>query len=466
MYEQSLNGIWEYWVGNGKKTTIDVPFSRLPVGQSHCALTFDLKQTATEHMELVFDGITYHATVTLNDTVLGEMLPYCEYIFDVTSLVKPYENRLQVDLEDIALDFGPTEGWENYGGIIRDVHISYRGDCRIEDVFFHTKIKNNYRDADVYVDLCIVGGQNVEVTLFDGETPICCKTASADSKTVQMSALNIKLWSPDAPNLYMLQVDLKTDDTICETKTFRVGFREITCDRHHVLLNGVPLFLCGVCKHEMVGDCGHIVTRDQVRQDLELIRQAGCNFVRLVHYPHAKIVLELADEMGLMVSEEPGLWWSDTSNPVVANSSLEVLRRTILRDRNHACIAFWLSFNECRFTRRFLIDSVQICRKYDPTRLVSGANCMNDEDTLIYYNECGFDFYTMHPYSPSFDRAAKSAGLLVDKPLIFTEWGGTAVYDNPHLLSDFIMEMGRLYREASDEGALAGAFFWCFAEIY
>ncbi len=126
---------------------------------------------------------------------------------------------------------------------------------------------------------------------------------------------------------------------------------------------------------------------------------------------------------------------------------------------------FWLCFNECIFSEQFLIDSANICRKYDPTRLVSGANCMSNEDTLKYYNICNFDFYTMHPYSQTIDRAIESAQILHDKPLLFTEWGGHFVYDNPKLLGEFMDEMYKLYLNNSDSGALAGAIFWEWSEL-
>jgi hypothetical protein len=71
----------------------------------------------------------------------------------------------------------------------------------------------------------------------------------------------------------------------------------------------------------------------------------------------------------------------------------------------------------------------------------------------------------MHPYSQTFDRSRKSAKILNDKPLVFTEWGGHFVYDNPKLMREFILEMKKLYEKNSDDGALAGAFLWAFAEI-
>ena len=100
-----------------------------------------------------------------------------------------------------------------------------------------------------------------------------------------------------------------------------------------------------------------VLVLDEMETDMRMIKEMGCNFVRLVHYPHNKRILDIADRLGLMVSEEPGLWWSDTSLSEVAGGSTEVLRRTILRDRNHPCIVFWLCFNECEFTEEFLTSS-------------------------------------------------------------------------------------------------------------
>lgn len=271
----------------------------------------------------------------------------------------------------------------------------------------------------------------------------------AEGDFIHQRVKEVRLWSPDSPEMYQLNVYLLKERETLDFYSCNIGFREFSCDRHRFLLNGKPLFLKGVCKHEMYGESGHCPTEEQMLVDMHHIKEIGCNFVRLVHYPHNKKIIDIADQIGLFVSEEPGLWWSDTANPKVSGGSLEVLKRTILRDRNHPSIAFWLSFNECRFTEQFLIDSAKVCRQYDPTRLVSGANCMSIEETLKYFNICGYDFYTMHPYSQTVELALESARVLNDKPLLFTEWGGHFVYDNPKLLSEFMEEMSRLYREAS-----------------
>lgn len=466
MKKQSLNGTWLYRVGKGKWKPQPVPFSTLPVGSSECKRSFVCNEKAQTTF-LQFEGITYFAKVYLNEEFLGEMLPYSEYSFDISQKLLPNENLLRVEIEDIAPDFGPSEGWENFGGIIRNVSLLYADIGYIKDVFFHSSLSNEYRDAEFTVETEADCPQDCyyEISLKYREETVYSYTQNVAESACSQKLENIVLWSVEAPNLYTLSVTLKQQNKELDFYQCQVGFREIKCDRHRFIINGKPAFLRGVCKHEMIGSSGHVVSPKAIEQDLLRIKKTGCNFVRLVHYPHCKETLEIADRIGLMVSEEPGLWWSDTSNPAISQGSLEVLKRVILRDRNHPCIAFWLCFNECVFTEQFLIDSANTCRKYDPTRLVSGANCMSDEDTLKYYNICNFDFYTMHPYAQTFDRAATSAKILHDKPLLFTEYGGYYLYDNPHLLRDFIFEMTKLYQANSDEGALAGAFFWFWAGI-
>lgn len=467
MNKMSLNGKWNYRIGKGAWEQIVVPFSKVPVGYFECEKTFDLPSGAKKFF-LTFDGITYYAKVFLNGKFVGEMQPYCEYKFDVTDTVTKTGNLLSVQIQDIEPEFGPSAGWCNYSGIIRDVYLEYCDGGYINDVFFYCDLTNNYKSANYVVELDVLNtsqDSKIEVLLKNGQCVIDSHLIDATQKVINGNVNNVLLWSPDEPNLYQLYVKLINKDGVVDEYSCSVGFREFKTNRHRFLLNGKELFLQGVCKHEIVGDYGHVVPIDVIERELIRIKQTGCNYVRLVHYPHCKQTLDIADKIGIMVSEEPGLWWSDTSNPKISAGSLEVLKRTILRDRNHPSIVFWLSFNECLFTEQFLIDSVNVCRKYDPTRLVSGANCMSDEDTLKYYNICGFDFYTMHPYYATMERALRSAEILYDKPLLFTEWGGYFVYDNPHLISDFIKEMYAMYLSNADKKALAGACFWYWAEV-
>ena len=456
---KSLNGIWKYRIGKGQWTEKAVPFSVLCVGKSECEKSFDLD----EHSPIVLlklDGITYNAKVYLNEIYLGKMLPYSEYTFDITPIVKEKNNTLRVELEDVNCPFGPSEGWENFGGICRDVSIIYKNSLYINDVYFHSHLENSYQDAEYTVEVSASAPCQKRITLLAWDTVVDTYVAE---NTVTREIKNVRLWSPSTPCLYTLVVEvLDKDGQVSDRLEKRVGFSEFTCSGNRFRLNGQDIFLKGVCRHEMVGEnSGHTVTYEQIYNDMKMIKDTGCNFVRLVHYPHNKQTLDIADELGLLCCGEPGLWQADTQNQELTADCLEVLEKMVIRDRSHPSIAFWLAFNECDFHEEFLKSAVGICRRLDPCRLVSGANNMSNEETLKYYNLCDLDFYTMHPYSETFEMARVASEVLCDKPLMFTEWGGYYVYDNPHLLSDFLAQMYELYKNHR----LAGTCLWYWAEI-
>ena len=456
--KQVLNGIWDYRIGKGEWVKKQVPFSNLCVGHSECKRYFDLENSA-DVVLLKFDGITYNATVYLNDCYLGKMLPYCEYTFDITHIAKQTENYLFVEIEDINADFGPSEGWENYSGIIRDVYVLYKHSAYIKDVFFTNTLINDYSAAEYTVQVSTSVPKEFRVSLSLNDVILDTYISTQSQKRTLNS---VELWSVDNPVLYTLTVELLNGGNVVDTYKTKVGFCEFKQNKSHFALNGKDIFLKGVCKHEMYGrDSGHIVSYEEIYKDLKMIKDTGCNFVRLVHYPHNKLTLDIADELGLLCCDEPGMWQADVTDSELTSQCLEVLKRTVIRDRNHPSIAFWLAFNECDFNEAFLKQAVAICRENDGTRMVSGANNMPNQDTKKYYNLCGLDFYTMHPYSETFDMAKKASEELCDKPLMFTEWGGYYVYDNPHLLSDFLLSMYELYKN----DALAGTCLWYWAEI-
>jgi len=458
MVVNSLNGVWSYRVGKGTWGEKSVPFSSAPVGHSEYMRKFDCDLTKKK-VFLRFDGITYAAKVTVNGIFLGNMLPYAEYTFDISESVKEKDNTLLVEIEDISPVFGPSEGWENYGGIIRDVSLLCCDENYIKSVFFKPAFNKDFTVKGFALDVeTALRNTKYTVALFDGEGILAEYSTDSTSCFIECPS-DTKLWSPDEPNLYTLRVSIDNSD---ESYTEKVGFKTLTRDDRKFYLNGKPIFLFGVCRHEMYGEFGHTVPKELIEKDMRMIKEVGCNFVRLVHYPHSRDVLDVADKIGLLVSEEPGLWWSDLSSPQIQDESLEVLRRTVLRDRNRASIAFWLSFNECHFDETYMTKAAQVCRDNDGTRLVSGANCMDDDDTKKYFNKCGFDFYTTHPYSNTVKRAERSAEVLCEKPLIFTEWGGHDLFNNPKLMSEYIQRFGQMYRD----GQLAGAFYWCWASMY
>ncbi len=466
--KQLLNGWWDYRIGKGNFTKKLIPYSDLCVGLSECVLRFNAEQKESRAF-LVFEGITYNATVELNGIFLGELSPYIEHRIEITGILNDTDNCLSVKICDTGLPFGPSAGWENYSGIIRDVYIEYTNSSIITDIFWHTALSEDFSNAKCYIDYKTdTQNENTElyVILKDSSGNIVSEGIAATDGNPVFCLDNPNLWSPDTPYLYTLECKLCTNGKCTDTTTQNVGFKDFRVKGKRFYLNGKPFFILGVNKHDLFGDKGHTYSEEELLKDMQMIKATGCNYVRLVHYPHNKKVIEIADKIGLLVSEEPGLWWSDMKNKETCDGALKALEGTIKRDRNHISIAFWLSFNECRFTLEFLKDSAELARKTDPYHMVSGANCMDLEMTKENFLKCGFDFYTMHPYSPTVDRIIESTEFLTEMPLLFTEWGGYYCDRNERLFREFIQTIVKLSKNAEDKPTLAGAVFWEWAETY
>jgi hypothetical protein len=325
-----------------------------------------------------------------------------------------------------------------YGGIIRDVYVEIRPAAFIENVRFGYKLDNDYRRAaclaQVYVSSTVASSGQVEVGLYWGKSEIARAETSLQVKPgnneaeVSFGVDAPALWSPEAPNLYHLVAGLKTD-TGSDQWRCRMGFRDIAIQGRDFLLNGKRLVLNGICRMELWKDQGFTMTRQQMQQDMQGIKMLGCNFVRLQPFPHARGIIELADELGLLVSEEPGYWWAnlETCPRSFVDLGLNVLERTIRRDWNSPAVMLWFLGNETYFTVSYLREGKALCNRLDPIfRPVSMAH-QNYEPAKArkYFDEAGLDFYDWHAYE--FDDEDKFAKLPEvfgsSKPLTLSEWG-------------------------------------------
>ncbi len=475
----SLNGLWHFSIPGSAEELRTVPGSYPCVGDSIYRKCFPTPQPVGRTF-LCFEGIAYEGKVICNGIQLGFMLPYSYYRFDITDLLKQEgDNEVILELQDLTAVFGPSEGWKSYSGIVREVYLEQTAKTYLSDVFFTYELAEGYTSVSCET-----------VLTFDGPTEglMVCASLTREGRTVaetglmaagqtpQMTVALPALWSPAAPNLYQLEVQLVEvpypgTKTIIDTYTCAVGFKDLQVKNSKFLLNGKDLFITGVCRHDIWDDkVGFTQTDAMIEKDLVMMKQMGVNYVRLVHYPHDRRVVAAADRLGLLVSEEPGLWWSDLSNKAITSRALSVLEKVIYRDRNHVSVAFWLSFNECIFDEDFLRDTMAVARRCDPTRLISGANCNDTHETKRLFDKYGVDFYTMHPYGslPSHvngNTLEDVCRVLCDKPVIFTEWGGYYVDENPALFRDFCTEMLRLHRNEAPEPTLAGMSYWQWQDI-
>ncbi len=444
-----LNGTWERYIGGKPYDLITVPSSLRPAGYYQLKRKFVMPRLSSQQRAVVhFEAITYHGRLFINGNELGTMAPYVPHEFDITPHVNEGSNDIAVAIADIRpdpsgagkdeIDFGVVIGWEVYGGIIRDVYVEICPAAFIDNVRFGYKLEDAYRRAvcraQVQVSSSISGLGQVEVRLFSGssevaraESPMSLNPGRNEVE-ISFSIDSPALWSPQAPNLYHLVARSKTDVGHDQWQC-RTGFREINIQGSNFLLNGEKLVLNGICRMELWKDQGFTMTRRQMRQDMVGIKMLGCNFVRLQPFPHHREIIELADELGLLVSEEPGYWWAnfETCPRSFVDLGLNVLERNIRRDWNSPAVMFWFLGNESYFTVAYLREGKALCNRLDPIfRPVSMAHQnYAPEKAKKYFDEAGLDFYDWHAYEfaedDKFARLAEVFGP--GKPLTFSEWG-------------------------------------------
>jgi len=480
-----LGGTWERYVEAKLLDYVTVPSSLRPSGFYRLKRSIAVPRLSEGQRAWVhFDAITYHGRVFVNGAELGTTIPYVPHEFEFTRQAKEGVNQIEVAIADLVPDpsgagkdeiaLGINPGWEGYGGIIRDAYIELRPAAYIDNAKLSYKLNSDYTRVAcrlrVFVSSTTPTSGQVDVALFERNAEVgrarkpveIIKGSNEVELTFDVDAPS--LWSPNEPNLYELKVHLESasgeDSWSCRT-----GFRDFTARGPEFLLNGEPIILQGVCRHDMWKDQGFTQSRMQLHQDMRMIKALGANFIRLVHYPHYRYVVELADELGFLVTEEPGYWNMDfrTMPPTMIELGYQIMERTVRRDWNSPSVFAWLLANECDLTVDYLRVGKERLNKLDPIgRMVSCANSMSAKESKPILEQAGMDFFTHHLYPRHAGAYAESAEIFGDsRPLIFTEWGwrtgrGQTIYPETdyNLLLD-LMESKRL----------AGQSFWSWQDI-
>jgi hypothetical protein len=205
---------------------------------------------------------------------------------------------------------------------------------------------------------------------FVGDSAVTLDEAGRARTTVAFSVANPKLWSPDVPNLYFLWIAALVDGLSVDDVLDRIGFRDIAVSGNDILLNGSPIFLKGVTRHDLYEATGFFGTEEQMEDDMARVKQMGANYVRLIHYPHHPKILELADELGLMVScEIPA--WANFLDPEVLQKLYTMYEEMILRDMNHPSVIMWLSGNSRARPMPYAKEAQELAKSLDQNRLAS-----------------------------------------------------------------------------------------------
>ncbi|GGC07708.1 beta-galactosidase [Dickeya fangzhongdai] len=230
------------------------------------------------------------------------------------------------------------------------------------------------------------GGQLVGESRAPFGTPaIDERGAYHDRVSLQLEVERPALWSAEEPNLYRAVVALEhADGTLAEAEAYDIGFREVAIRNGLLLLNGQPLLIRGVNRHEHHPQRGQAIDEATMRQDILLMKQHNFNAVRCSHYPNHPLWYRLCDRYGLYVVDEANIETHGmqpmsrlSDDPRWLPAYAERVTRMVQRDRNHPCIIIWSLGNESGYgpTHSALYQWV---KQQDPSRPVQyeggGAN--------------------------------------------------------------------------------------------
>ena len=376
-----------------------VPPDDNPTGVYRCR--FDLpSHWAGRRVRLTFHGVDSAFHVWLNGAAVGfskdSRLPA---EFDVTGAVQPHDNVLVVRVYRWS-DGTYVENQDMWrlSGIFRDVELWSPDMLHVADVQVVTELDAAYRQAVVRVTAEIANGGastrhgvRAVARLFDLEGGEVAAQASArvdlppEGTADAVWALPLsepRLWSAEVPYLYTLVVELHEsqlgDGEQCEGKRsgsavrLRVGVREVAICDAQLCVNGRPITVVGVNRHEHDPVRGHTVDEALMRRDLELMKQFNINAVRTSHYPNHPRWYDLCDEYGIYVLDEANLECDGAlerlaDDPDWEEAFVSRVRRMVQRDRSHACVIAWSLGNESGLGRNHRAAAASL-RAADPTR--------------------------------------------------------------------------------------------------
>ena len=205
-----------------------------------------------------------------------------------------------------------------------------------------TNVVNEGRtDAKILVEqtLKLPSGQIVVVNRSSPKQ--IAKAHGADIEQ-QFNVKNPRLWSTDVPNLYILQTSIFVNGIKTDEVTQRVGFRKLEFSRKGGFrLNGQPLKLIGVNRHQEYPYIGAALSDNAEYRDLKKIKEAGFNTIRLSHYPQDPSVYDAADELGLMLLDAIPGWQFYNKSEIFKKRVFRDIRDMIHRDRNHPSVILW-----------------------------------------------------------------------------------------------------------------------------
>ncbi len=454
----------------------DAPTECNPVGTYRKTFTVD-SSWKDRNVFINFEGVGSAMYLWVN----GKYIGYAEDSFtrdefnitDALDFSEGNENVITVEVYRWSDgSYIENQDMVRLSGIFRDVYLTSKDDVEIRDYTVVTDLDDTYTDADLNVDVDVrnlsaddVNGWTVEGNLYDSEgklvttTPLTGTVTSFDSETKEAKVSltqhinDPEKWSAEKPNLYNLVLELKKDGVTKEATQTDVGFREVeitdaNTDDARLRVNGQVITITGVNRHENDPQDGWYLTEEDMRKDIELMKELNVNAVRTSHYPNDPTFYKLCDEYGIYVMDEANVeshngrsqYKVPGSLPGYVEAAEDRAINMLERDKNYPCVIMWSPGNETGAG-----DSLQAEIDYFQN---------NDDTRVVHYqgwnDNAGVDVWS-NMY-PNIGKQVKNS----KKPYLMCEY--------LHAMGNSCGGMKEYWEEIRANGILQGGFIWDFVD--
>jgi beta-galactosidase/beta-glucuronidase len=390
-------------------------------------------------MRLKFWAVDYFAEVWINGRPVGSHEGgFTPFEFDITAQAKfGGENHLVVRVVDpprpLEQSLLGLPGWEgtsdgiadgfkfreipmgpqswqeglNFGGIWQAVELLETSLLHVSDVFVEPKLAENAIEVHVEVnnkELKGVSGTIRVVVRPWKELTVAGQGERAESLGPGLQVANVRVaiehprpWTPDDPYLYVAEVSVQEGGIVRHSTSARFGLREFSVRDGFFQLNGKRIFIKG--GHHQGTYPTKLVfppSREFAYKEVQIFKEAGFNFCRLWVKPAPPAFLDAADELGLMVQEEPPFSIMEDS-PFMRERTLREVREMVKRDRNRPSIVVWNMINEADPAMKYVREQCSAARELDPSRLIT-ETAGGPTHYYVPYSNVGVSYLDEHPY--------------------------------------------------------------------
>ena len=366
---------------------------RNPVGSYR--REFDVPQNWNgRRIFLTFDGVDAGFFLWINGEKVGYSINSRNAAeFDITKYVKPGKNMVAAEVYRFtAGSFLEDQDMWRLSGIFRNVTVWSTPETHVRDYFIKTDLDSKYENATVDVTAKIKNygsakgvAQKLVATLFDGSKEV--KGAKAEVAvpalnpgeeqvvTLKFPVKNPAKWTAETPKLYTTVLTLNEGNKTTEILSSKTGIRKIEIKGRLFLVNGTPIKLKGVNRHEHWPEVGHAITEAQMIRDLEVIKQGNCNHVRTCHYSDDPRWYELCDEYGIWLVAEANVECHGYDGKFDEEPTIkaQIIDRNVANTenfKNHSSVILWSLGNENGGIGSNFVAAMNTIKTIDPTRFI------------------------------------------------------------------------------------------------